>query len=128
MAYLKPNFIAIKIVNPLFMRVGLGGVQRLTVRGRKSGEPRSVAVVPVEHEGARYLVSARGETEWVRNLRAAAGRGELNGETFTSTEVRIEERSPIIEAYRKKAGRAVDRYWKQLPDPTGHPTFRIEAA
>ena len=128
MAYLKPNWFTAKIFNPLAMMTGIGGSQKLTVRGRKSGEPKSVAVVPVEYEVATYIVSPRGETEWVRNLRAAGGRGELKGRAFTSTEVPVEERPPIIEAYRKKAGRTVDGYWKQLPDPKDHPTFRIEPA
>jgi hypothetical protein len=33
---------------------------------------------------------------------------------------------PIIDAYRAKAGRMVDTYWKRLPDPADHPTFRLE--
>ena len=128
MAYLKPNWFTAKIFNPLAMMTGIGGSQRLTVRGRKSGEPRSVAVVPVTHDNATYIVCPRGETEWVRNLRAAGGRGELKGRPFTSTEVPVEQRPPIIEAYRNKAGRTVDAYFKQLPDPKDHPTFRIEPA
>jgi hypothetical protein len=128
MAYLKPNFFTAKIFNPLFMMLGLGGVQKLTVRGRKSGQPKSVAVIPLTHDNTTYIVCPRGETEWVRNLRAAGGRGELKGRPFTSTEVPVEQRAPLIEAYRKKAGRAVDGYWKQLPDPKDHPTFRIEPA
>ena len=43
----------------------------LTVRGRKSGLPRSVPIVTIEHNGQRYLVSPYGIVDWVRNLRAA---------------------------------------------------------
>lgn len=92
--------------------------------------PRSVPVVSVEVGGRRYLVSARGETEWVRNVRAA-GKVELahrgSSQQFATTEVPIQESTPVIAAYRKKAGRAVVPFWKQLPDNVYHPTFRLEA-
>lgn len=48
----------------------------LGVRGRRSGEVRTTPVNPLRHDGARYLVAARGETQWVRNLRVA-GEAEL---------------------------------------------------
>lgn len=43
----------------------------LTVRGRKSGQPRTTPVVVIEQDGERYLVSPFGIVDWVRNLRAA---------------------------------------------------------
>ena len=43
----------------------------LTVRGRKSGLPRTTPIVIIEQEGKRYLVSPFGLVDWVRNLRAA---------------------------------------------------------
>ena len=48
----------------------------LTVRGRKSGEPRAAAVAVLEVGGRRWILGAYGEVQWVRNLRAA-GRGTL---------------------------------------------------
>jgi deazaflavin-dependent oxidoreductase (nitroreductase family) len=48
-----------------------GGAQLLEVRGRKSGQVRSTPVNPIEVDGRRYLLSPRGETQWVRNFRAA---------------------------------------------------------
>jgi deazaflavin-dependent oxidoreductase (nitroreductase family) len=48
----------------------------LTVRGRKSGQARSAGVALVEIGGRRWVISAYGETQWVRNLRAA-GEGEV---------------------------------------------------
>ncbi|MFC7467045.1 nitroreductase/quinone reductase family protein [Actinomadura keratinilytica] len=44
--------------------------------GRRSGTPQRIPVNPHTHEGAEYLVSARGHSQWVRNMRAAGG-GEL---------------------------------------------------
>jgi deazaflavin-dependent oxidoreductase (nitroreductase family) len=43
----------------------------LTVRGRKSGLPRTVPIAIWEHNGKRYVGSVFGIVDWVRNLRAA---------------------------------------------------------
>lgn len=43
----------------------------LTVRGRKSGQPRTTPVVTAEYNGKRYLIGTFGNVNWVRNLRAA---------------------------------------------------------
>src|SRR5438093_3007704 len=43
----------------------------MTVRGRKSGLLRSTPVTLIEHAGRRGLISPFGESNWVRNLRAA---------------------------------------------------------
>ncbi|HEX2142074.1 MAG TPA: nitroreductase family deazaflavin-dependent oxidoreductase [Candidatus Limnocylindria bacterium] len=48
----------------------------LTVRGRKSGQPRTAAVALVEIGERRWVISAFGDTHWVRNLRDA-GEGLL---------------------------------------------------
>jgi deazaflavin-dependent oxidoreductase (nitroreductase family) len=129
MAYLKPGALTRKVFNPLVMKFNPFGTATIVVRGRKSGNELSVPVIAVEHEGARYLVSTRGESDWVKNLRAA-GRAEIRrkGQTdkVTVVELPIEEREPVIAAYRAKAGKEVERYFKQLPDPADHPVFRLE--
>ena len=56
--------------------VSVLGSRVLAVKGRTSGEWRTVPVNLLELDGHRYLVSPRGEGQWVRNLRAA-GTGEL---------------------------------------------------
>ena len=43
----------------------------LTVRGRKSGLPRTTPVTICEYGLRRGFISPFGETQWVRNLRAA---------------------------------------------------------
>jgi deazaflavin-dependent oxidoreductase (nitroreductase family) len=130
-AYLKPPFFVRRVFNPLAMRLGLGGTQSLVVARRQSGEPQTLPVIPVEHEGQRYIVSTRGESDWVKNLRAAGGRGEIRrGEwsgPFQATEIPAEQRAAIIAAYREKAGKTVEAYWSKLPDDADHPTFRIDA-
>ena len=51
--------------------VSVLGSRVLAVKGRTSGEWRTVPVNLLELDGHRYLVSPRGEGQWVRNLRAA---------------------------------------------------------
>lgn len=124
MAYLKPGFFP-KLFNRIALRFGTGGAKGLVVRGRVSRQPMRVPVIPVEHDGERYLVSTRGESEWVRNIRDAAG-GEIDGKSFRAVEIPVEEREPIIAAYREVAGKTVETYWKRLPDPEDHPVFRVD--
>lgn len=85
------NF-ATQSTNFLVGNLGLNffGAKLLTVRGRKSGEPRSVVVNPLEVDGSTYLLSPRGETQWVKNIRAnhqaSLGRGKKQA-SYTATEV-----------------------------------------
>lgn len=131
MAYLKPPAVTSKLFNPLAMRLGIGGSATLAVPRRSSGTTQQVPVIPVEHGGARYIVSTRGESQWVRNARSAGSvelRQRGRSERFTATEIPVAERQAVLDAYRAKAGRMVDTYWKRLPDPADHPTFRLDPA
>ncbi|RUP04070.1 MAG: DUF385 domain-containing protein [Mycobacterium sp.] len=51
--------------------ISIAGTRALRVRGRKTGKPRSVVVNLLILNGAEYLVSPRGNTQWARNVRAA---------------------------------------------------------
>src|SRR5919198_3462 len=51
--------------------VPMGPTVLLTVRGRRSGLPRSTPVAMAEIGGRRWLISPFGEIDWARNLRAA---------------------------------------------------------
>ena len=51
--------------------VPLGPNGLLTVRGRKSGVPRTTPVAIIEVSGRRWIWSPWGDVHWVRNLRAA---------------------------------------------------------
>lgn len=55
----------------LALGVPMGPDVLLTVRGRKSGLPRTTPVTLCEYGGRRGLISPFGETDWARNLRAA---------------------------------------------------------
>lgn len=52
--------------------VSIAGTRALQVRGRKSGKPRAVVINLLTVDGVDYLVSPRGNTQWARNVRAAA--------------------------------------------------------
>lgn len=128
MAYLKPPAFTRKVFNPLAMRFGFGESATLAVRGRETGEEQTIPVIPVEVGGSRYVVSTRGESEWVRNARAAGTieiRTKDRSEAYDIAEVPVGERTPIIDAYRKVAGKTVAGYWKKLPNAVDHPTFRL---
>jgi hypothetical protein len=131
MAYLRPPFFVRKVFNKLAMRFGAGGSSTLVVTGRTTGAEQRIPVIPLDHDGVRYVVSTRGESEWVRNVRASATvelrEKKADPKRYRAVEVPVAERPPIIEAYRRKAGRTVEAYWKQLPDAADHPTFRLEA-
>lgn len=126
--YARPGFLMRRVIGPLMIRSGSFPV--LSVAGRTSGEVRRVPLgEPIEVDGKPYLVSARGQTQWARNLRAAGrgtfGRGR-HAEAFRAVEVIGAERDQAIAAYRKAVGKIVDRAFTKLPDPDDHPTFRME--
>lgn len=51
--------------------ISIAGTRALRVRGRKTGKSRGVVVNVLRVNGVDYLVSPRGNTQWVRNVRAA---------------------------------------------------------
>jgi F420H(2)-dependent quinone reductase len=126
MAYLRPSLLVKRVFNPVARRLGIGGASELVVRRRRSGKQQRIPVIPVVHDSARYIVSTRGESDWVRNVRAA-GSVELGGQLYRATEIPAVDRPPVIAAYRAMAGRTVETYFRQLPDPADHPVFRLDA-
>jgi deazaflavin-dependent oxidoreductase (nitroreductase family) len=95
--------------------VSVFGTRLLSVPGRRSGLPRTAVVNVLEVDGVRYLVAPRGDTQWVRNLRAA-GSGELRvgrrGEHFTATELADADKGPVLRAYLKRWGWEVGRFFE----------------
>ena len=57
--------------------ISVWGSRVLEVPGRKSGEPRHTPVNLLTFEHDHYLVSPRGEGQWVRNVRANQGKLDL---------------------------------------------------
>src|SRR5262245_20931445 len=143
--YVKPSLWTnlFNRVPMLLARLGFDvlGIRTLAVRGRASGAWRTVPVNLLEVGGARYLVAPRGETQWVRNLRAAGG-GELRlgrrSEAFRAVEVTDADKPPVLRAYLARWRFEVARFFAGVgPTPSddelrriaaGYPVFRIERA
>jgi deazaflavin-dependent oxidoreductase (nitroreductase family) len=109
--YRKPGMLMRKLMNPfvvVMMRAGVSvwGSRILEVPGRTSGIPRRTPVNLLELDGRRYLVSPRGEGQWVRNVRANAGRLALllgrRREELSADELSDSEKSPVLRAYLLK--------------------------
>jgi hypothetical protein len=127
MAYLKPPWFTRAVFNKIAMATGIGHSETLTVTRRVSKQPQQIPVVVPEVGGVKYLVSTRGETEWVRNVRADPN--VMVGKTrYVAAEVPVEQRAAVIAAYKPKAGKIVDGYWRQLPDDADHPVFALTPA
>lgn len=124
MAYLKPPWFVRKIFNKVAMATGVGNSITLTVTKRASKQPQQIPVVVPEVDGVKYLVSTRGEAEWVKNVRADPN-VKLGDTNYVASEVPVDQRGPIIAAYRPLAGKVVEGYWKQLPADADHPTFAL---
>jgi len=118
--------------------VSVIGSRVLAVKGRTSGELRTVPVNLLELDGRRYLVSPRGETQWVRNIRAAGG-GELRVgkkvEAFRARELAHDESVAVLRAYLKRWKFEVGVFFEGVgPDSTDdelravaprHPAFEV---
>jgi deazaflavin-dependent oxidoreductase (nitroreductase family) len=116
----------------------LAGTAEMSVRGRKSGRMQRIPVNPHTYEGGQYLVSARGHSQWVRNMRAAGG-GELRVgrrvREFSAVELPDAEKLPILRTYLEKWGWEVNQYFQGVTAKSSdeeiiaaasdHPVFRI---
>ena len=109
--YREPDWFTRHVFNRIvawLTRRGLSiwGSRVLEVRGRRSGEPRRVPVNLLTLDGRQYLVSPRGEGQWVRNLRAADGELQLllgrQRDHRTAVELADNEKVPVLRAYLKK--------------------------
>jgi deazaflavin-dependent oxidoreductase (nitroreductase family) len=142
--YNKPSG-PVKLMNAIIGRLAAmgmipGDTVQLQVKGRRSGQMRSNSVTWVEHDGQRYLVAPRGNTEWVRNVQAAGGEAVIKrrkAEKVRLEEIPLEQRAPIIKAYLKKTAMVTKREFGLDPDAPieefekiapRHPVFRITPA
>jgi deazaflavin-dependent oxidoreductase (nitroreductase family) len=121
--------------------ISIWGSRILAIRGRKSGEWRTTPVNLLSLDGKRYLVSPRGQTQWVRNLRAAHD-GELRlgrrTERFTAAEIGDDDKPAILRAYLARWKMEVGVFFGGVgpdsPDAElrriapGHPIFEITSA
>jgi deazaflavin-dependent oxidoreductase (nitroreductase family) len=86
--------------------VSVWGSRVLEVRGRKTGEPRQTPVNLLTFGDTTYLVAPRGETQWVRNVRATGGRLDLllgrRRTHYLATELPDDEKVPVLRAYLER--------------------------
>jgi hypothetical protein len=124
MAYLKPPWFTRAVFNKIAMATGMSNTERLTVSRRRSKRRQEIPVVTVDVGGAKYLVSTRGEAEWVKNVRADPN-VVIGATAYVAREIPEQDRQPVLTAYRQKAGRAVEGYFRKLPRDVDHPVFVV---
>jgi deazaflavin-dependent oxidoreductase (nitroreductase family) len=79
--------------------ISLGPDVLLTVRGRRTGQPRTTPVTLCEYAGRRGVISPFGQVNWVKNLRAT-GRATIHvgrrHEQVTAVELDLEAAAVFI--------------------------------
>jgi len=142
--YQRPGWFTQHVFNPIVaglthLGISVLGSRVLRVRGRTSGEWRSVPVNLLTFENDRYLVAPRGETQWVKNIRKAGG-GELKlgrkTEPIQVAELSDDEKPDVLRAYLKRWKAEVGVFFggvsanspeedvrRIAPD---HPVFRVQ--
>jgi deazaflavin-dependent oxidoreductase (nitroreductase family) len=77
----------------------------LQVPGRRSGKPRRTPILRTPYRGQDYLVALAGESQWVRNVRAAGGQAVLRRRTAHRVQLQElppQERPEVIWAYLRR--------------------------
>jgi deazaflavin-dependent oxidoreductase (nitroreductase family) len=129
MVYLRPGWLQRKL-EPMFM-TRLPNQPYIRVRGRTTGQLRSIPVRPLKVGDSWYLVSLPGNSNWARNLRATAS-AELveKGDTrsITVTEVFGDEQAAAVAGYLASSTYrpTIKLLSERLPNPEDHPVFRID--
>ena len=142
-SYRAPGRFTRNVFNPLVavltqQGISVLGSRILAVKGRTSGQWRTTPVNLLTYDGRRYLVAPRGETQWVRNLRAA-GTGELRvgrrAESFRGRELADDEKVPVLRAYLRRWKAEIGIFFEGIgPDSSDdqiraiapkHPAFEV---
>lgn len=109
--YRRPGWFTRHVFNKavvILTRLGVSvwGSRVLEVAGRRSGGPQRVPVNLLTLDGEHYLVSARGNGQWVRNVRACGGRLDLligrSRQHWIATEVPDDRKPPVLRAYLRR--------------------------
>ena len=141
--YQRPGWFTTQVFNRVvaaMTRLGVSvyGSRVLEVKGRSSGQWRSTPVNLLRYQGDDYLVAPRGQTQWVKNLRASGeGRLRVGNRThpFSAVEVTDDEKPALLRAYLKKWKFEVGSFFGGVgPDSSDdelrriapdHPAFRL---
>ncbi len=122
--YIEPGWWTRRVFNPFVRQLARWGVsyrgtRELAVVGRASGQVRTTVVNLLEHDGREYLVAPRGNTQWVRNVRAA-GRAELRlgrrVEVVEPVELSDDEKPPIIKEYLRRWKSEVGMFFEGIDE------------
>jgi deazaflavin-dependent oxidoreductase (nitroreductase family) len=146
--YRQPGFFTKNVANKMMQgvtRMGLSvwGSRVLETKGRKSGQPRRVPVNLLDLDGVKYLVAPRGETDWVRNVRADGGhlalilgrqRSELVGTEITDDVEKIVILREYLRRWKAEVGIFFDGVGPESTEDEiqaiapRHPVFQLAAA
>jgi deazaflavin-dependent oxidoreductase (nitroreductase family) len=143
--YREPGWFTRHVFNRMvagLTRAGISvlGSRVLEVRGRKSGLARRTPVNLLSLDGREYLVAPRGETEWVRNVRADGGKLDLlvgsRRQHYRAEEVADADKVDVLRGYLRRWKAEVGIFFEGVgPDSTDeqireiapkHPVFRLE--
>ena len=110
------------------LKLGIGFKHNfiLEVRGRKSGKVYATPVNLLFLHGKTYLCASRGETQWVRNARAAGRVTLVKGSTreeYIARELPIAERAEPLKEFLDRFATTVQRYY---PVKKGAPLSAFE--
>jgi len=109
----------------------------LTVRGRKSGLPRTVSLALIQRNGKRYVGSVYGIVDWVRNLRATGeavltrgrraervtARELPTGEAALVLREDVKDGNPFARNYGVTADSSLEEFERAV---VSHPLFVLE--
>jgi deazaflavin-dependent oxidoreductase (nitroreductase family) len=143
--YREPGWFTRHVFNRMvagLTRAGISvlGSRVLEVRGRKSGLVRRTPVNLLSLDGREYLVAPRGETEWVRNVRADGGKLDLllgsKRQHYRAEELADADKVDVLRGYLRRWKAEVGIFFEGVgPDSTDeqireiapkHPVFRLE--
>ena len=109
--YRQPGWFTRNVFNRAvarLTRMGLSvwGSRVLEVPGRRTGQPHQVPVNLLVLDDQRYLVSPRGTTQWVRNVRANRGGLDLlvgrQRTHLVATELADGDKVDVLRAYLRR--------------------------
>ena len=145
--YRKPGWLTQHVFNrmvALATKAGISvwGSRVLEVRGRKTGLARTTPVNLLSLGDRQYLVSPRGESEWVRNVRADDGKLDLlvgsKRQHYVGREVPDADKVDVLRGYLRRWKAEVGVFFDGVgPDSTDdqirgiahkHPVFQLEKA
>jgi deazaflavin-dependent oxidoreductase (nitroreductase family) len=121
--YLRPS-VGARAVNRLYgwlANLGLGPSYSylLQIKGRRTGQIRSIPVNVLSLGGKIFLISTRGQTQWSRNALACQSltlkRGRLRMQ-FRLRVVPNDEKPPILKAYLTRFNWMVRRFFPVRAD------------